>query len=340
MAGLLSLTVVSCIALAAPQAPAHPSGSATAAFTRPSANLGLATSSAAGSLGPHRGPLHPGPSVVTASSRRPSEIASQPWSQSSGMPGVEGGFQPLSHTQSQSPSSPLQSFALFTLPLVLVGMALFGFGRAAVAADAVETAPAPMTEIVTPQTAAQADADYYEQFRNQKFEARADPEAVKSQVAVLGSAFGLAAYWWYIFVPAERRSLAKEKRRGEVKEYLEEIAGDESRGLERWFYDDWLKRKYIRANKVPRVPQATATTAVDADGESAPKATPVPKTTSPADQEVYVDKEPNFWSFDNPLVTTAALALFPSHHPKLTNDGCLHYVHDRPQARGVSSHPR
>ena len=39
-----------------------------------------------------------------------------------------------------------------------------------------------------------------------------------------------------------RRALASDKRRGEVKEYLEEIAGDESRGLERWFYDDWLKR--------------------------------------------------------------------------------------------------
>ena len=28
---------------------------------------------------------------------------------------------------------------------------------------------------------------------------------------------------------------------------------------------------------------------------------------SQADQEVYMDKEPNFWSFDNPIVTTTAL---------------------------------
>ena len=46
-------------------------------------------------------------------------------------------------------------------------------------------------------------------------------------------------------VPSERRTLAKAKRTGEVRAYLDEIAdGDESRAAERWFYTDWLNQSW------------------------------------------------------------------------------------------------
>jgi hypothetical protein len=186
------------------------------------------------------------------------------------------------------------------LALAAVVLAGFTMPRAALAEDTPELA-----EVVTPPAAPMSVEEF-----SKTFEPRMDPNTQSSAAVVVGSSMGIAAYWWLIFVPAERRALASDKRRGEVKEYLEEIAGDESRGLERWFYDDWLKRKYIRANKVPKeAPVSTsamASSAPTADAERA-ETTSADADVSPADQEVYMDKEPNFWSFDNPIVTTTAL---------------------------------
>jgi hypothetical protein len=43
-------------------------------------------------------------------------------------------------------------------------------------------------------------------------------------------------------VPSARRTLAKEKRAGAVRGYLEEIQNDSDRGLERWFYTGEITR--------------------------------------------------------------------------------------------------
>lgn len=62
-----------------------------------------------------------------------------------------------------------------------------------------------------------------------RFEPRADPAVLGSQLVVLGATVGAGAYWWYVVVPSERASLARSKRRGSVREYLQELNQDDSR---------------------------------------------------------------------------------------------------------------
>ena len=81
------------------------------------------------------------------------------------------------------------------------------------------------------------------------YEAVVDP----AQLVVIASTVGAGAFWWcvaaerglvhpeltrsfflrLVVVPSERASLAKVKRKGELREYLEDINADETRGLER-----------------------------------------------------------------------------------------------------------
>ena len=102
-------------------------------------------------------------------------------------------------------------------------------------------------------------------------------------LVLLSAPAGLAFYWWSVLVPSERRSLAKSKRRGALNTYLEDLEGDETRGLERWFYTDYL------------------------DKRAAKKRT---KTTGMTDEDLVAedcgederDEEPDFFSLDNPLI--------------------------------------
>ena len=48
-----------------------------------------------------------------------------------------------------------------------------------------------------------------------------EPHVDGSSLVVLGVFAGLAAYWWLVLVPSERASLAREKRRGAVGQYLQ-----------------------------------------------------------------------------------------------------------------------
>lgn len=63
-----------------------------------------------------------------------------------------------------------------------------------------------------------------------------DPAVIGSQVAVLAVTLGAAGYWWMAVVPAARQSLAKDKRAGPARAYLEGLQQDEGKKLERWFY--------------------------------------------------------------------------------------------------------
>ena len=104
----------------------------------------------------------------------------------------------------------------------------------------------------------------------------------------------------FVGVPAERQALGKAKRKGEVREYLEELAStqDPSRAAERWFYSDWLKSGWFVKASAKRQ-TAAASTPADA------AAPPAPDGQQP-EETGYTDTQPRFWSLDNPIVATGA----------------------------------
>ena len=53
---------------------------------------------------------------------------------------------------------------------------------------------------------------------------------------VLGAVGVMGAYWWYVLVPNARVNLAVNKRKGDLRVYLEQLKQDDSRPVERWFY--------------------------------------------------------------------------------------------------------
>uniref|UniRef100_A0A383V710 Uncharacterized protein n=1 Tax=Tetradesmus obliquus TaxID=3088 RepID=A0A383V710_TETOB len=175
------------------------------------------------------------------------------------------------------------------------------------------------------------------------FSPHVDSTVLASQLLVLAVTLGAAAYWWWSVVPSARRTLAKEKRSGPLKEYLVELQENPDKGVERWFYTDWLqqlqRRQQLAAQAAAKRAagaaglSATATSAATSTG-AAPQAGQQPSTASqgvaaddvpllaqqstpqqqqqqqqqqPPAEETYVDKEPNFWSLDNPLLATAAM---------------------------------
>ncbi|CAE8589403.1 unnamed protein product [Polarella glacialis] len=122
----------------------------------------------------------------------------------------------------------------------------------------------------------------------------AAPEFPWAQLAVvLLSTAVPAAYWWYIVVPNKRREMATSKRRGDMKEFLVELAAapaDKRKG-EKWFYDKYMREaKLIVEPRPAGLPEATL--AFEADLQ---KALP----------------GGGFWSFDNPVfVYLVAFAAF------------------------------
>eukprot|EP00882_Tetradesmus_deserticola_P011446 GHRQ01012109.1.p1 GENE.GHRQ01012109.1~~GHRQ01012109.1.p1 ORF type:complete len:162 (+),score=43.76 GHRQ01012109.1:227-712(+) len=136
--------------------------------------------------------------------------------------------------------------------------------------------------------------------------------------------------------PHNRRALAKEKRSGPLKEYLVELQQNPDKGVERWFYTDWLQQLQRRqqlevqaaAKRAASTTESSATTAnvvntaTTSDG-AGPTVRQPPSTSSglaadtapvaaeqqqpPPLAEPYVDTEPSFWSLDNPLLASAVL---------------------------------
>ena len=114
------------------------------------------------------------------------------------------------------------------------------------------------------------------------FEAQGDPVQAAILVSVIALPF---AYWWYVTVPEARIGLAKDKRLqgGETKAYLDALAtSDESRPVERWFFQKWLKQnkpsKRASASTGSAESEATVTegavAVADRDEESAVLQTP------------------------------------------------------------------
>ena len=69
-----------------------------------------------------------------------------------------------------------------------------------------------------------------------------DTSALQSQGVVLLTVGVMTAYWWYVLVPGARVNLAVNKRTGKLRDYLVELKDDDSRKMERFFYQKWLAK--------------------------------------------------------------------------------------------------
>lgn len=131
------------------------------------------------------------------------------------------------------------------------------------------------------------------------YEAQA-PDA--SMLWTLGATGLLGTYWWNVTVPEARARLSKDKRKGSTRAFLDDIADDESKSLQRWFYSNWLEAKWFKAARAKRL--AAAASAAAAAPASEPEAA---LAVSEEPDAVPADKEPEFWSLDNPLVLSLAV---------------------------------
>ncbi|UPR02500.1 hypothetical protein HOP50_10g58260 [Chloropicon primus] len=87
-----------------------------------------------------------------------------------------------------------------------------------------------------------------------------------------------------------------------IARYLEDLEGDESRGLERWFYTDYLNQR--KGRRARRRDQAKALADASSDGID------LDEELDRAEEEASA-ADPNFLSLDNPIVVaTVSLALF------------------------------
>ena len=107
-------------------------------------------------------------------------------------------------------------------------------------------------------------------------------------------------------VPSERATLGKAKRKGQLKQYLDEIDSDQSRGVERWFYTNWLQAKWFKAAQKKRR-ESSAPAASDTALQEGPALQEVATEELPGGDDEYKDTQPAFFSLDNPTVFTALL---------------------------------
>ena len=149
-----------------------------------------------------------------------------------------------------------------------------------------------------------------------------DTSALQSQGVVLLTVGVMTAYWWYVLVPGARVNLAVNKRTGKLRDYLVELKGDDSRKLERFFYQKWLAKvdpetRYLLRDEpdvfeeggaVGAAASATATkpsvTLADTEG--------VTRDVGEESLEEIVRKAkntPDFWSGDNPVLVALALTI-------------------------------
>ncbi len=116
------------------------------------------------------------------------------------------------------------------------------------------------------------------------------PNLAQTAVVLL-STVGLASYWWLVFVPSERRDLAKNKNKGGLNAYLGELESSTGRDLEKWFYTEWLQRrqkvrKMVESSLDSKSPQ-------DVIDQEIEKAIPTP----------------NFFSLDNPILVAVIIMM-------------------------------
>lgn len=119
-----------------------------------------------------------------------------------------------------------------------------------------------------------------------------DPQfRIMQLFAIVASIVVPFAAWWFYVVPNRRREIAVSKRKGEVREYLEELAEspEDTRKAEKWMYDRYLREgKLVSKDRPAGMPEA-----VVAFEENLQEALP----------------GGGFWSFDNPVFVYLVLIL-------------------------------
>lgn len=119
-----------------------------------------------------------------------------------------------------------------------------------------------------------------------------DTSALAANGVVLVAVGAMVAYWWFGLVPDARVRLARDKKAGTLRKYLEELKEDDGRGLERWFYSEWLRKvdpetKFLLRDEAP----------VSENETDLERVTRLAKKT------------PKFWSLDNPVLVGTALTI-------------------------------
>ena len=78
-----------------------------------------------------------------------------------------------------------------------------------------------------------------------EYEAQLNPEAFAGIAASTVFLYAASQIWANDIVPQKRTELAKSKAKGEVRELLDTIreSDDNEMQLERWFFNDWLKKE-------------------------------------------------------------------------------------------------
>ena len=57
-----------------------------------------------------------------------------------------------------------------------------------------------------------------------------DADALRNQLIVLSAIGATTAFWWFVLVPNARLGLARNKKSGALRAYLEELKTDDARG--------------------------------------------------------------------------------------------------------------
>lgn len=165
--------------------------------------------------------------------------------------------------------------------------------------------PIVATRASNPDTALLTGADYVP--------SPMDTSMLTSQLVVLGVTGVMVAYWWYVLVPGARVNLAVNKRSGRLRDYLEELKGDDSRKMERFFYQKWLAKVDPETRFLLREDGNE-----DGDGRVVQAKTRLSDTegvTRDAGDESLEDvirkarRTPKFWSGDNPVLVGTALTV-------------------------------
>ena len=150
-----------------------------------------------------------------------------------------------------------------------------------------------------------------------------DTSALQSQGVVLLTVGVMTAYWWYVLVPGARVNLAVNKRTGKLRDYLVELKDDDSRKLERFFYQKWLAKvdpetRYLLRDEPDLFEDAGATSAAaTATRDAKPSVSladteGVTRDVGEESLEEIVRKArntPDFWSGDNPVLVALALTI-------------------------------
>ena len=120
-----------------------------------------------------------------------------------------------------------------------------------------------------------------------------DPAVLRDELVVLGAIAATTAYWWLVLVPSARVALAKNKKSGKLRAYLDDLARSDGKGLEKWFYAQWLAKidpetRYLLRDDAPAAARRVETL---------------------EDVARAARRAPKFWSGDNPVLVGTALTI-------------------------------